>query len=645
MHTSLLTAQGFRHSRRPGQRQTRCAVVCCLICAIALQWGCGGDTPGRSAKAPDQPSDDNIEFAVQPALVPSPPESPGLLVHFVTQTPTQASYRITAQGGQAGIAWQHQAQGYIREHYQALPLQTGANTSLHIDLEGAGGQRRQIILPIPRSKLDAADPKLLWHKDAELPPYTALSLVPRKPASTKTAGLLLVFDRAGHLLWRYQHTAAIEQILQLSPYALTLVTASGALSVDLLGGPMAWLGGQAQQTDVAAAPGSLFVTSRILQVQRLHPRVLQLPDGHSLVSSDLVAPNPQLLELNPNGGLVQRWPLKRVDNAEVSAPNDLAPVGSFSVAHDPLSQTIAVANRHTGAVDGISRNGGQGLWQLSLAVSDEALPTIQSAGFTANGDLLIVASRSSDSDALDLLRYAPPAKSPGLVKVAEASLQVEHTAGIQTPFGYAQLIPANRDSEERFWLLADNGQTLTDINLARYPEAGFVQTVAQLDEATAQRWAIRDALPLFDGFTSTDLAFAARRATQAASDPAPAGGPRAASVSFYGLSLAPDLNTGIADISGTWDITIGDPTVAPTQQLHLTQDNAVVVGDLEGQSLTGLLKGNTFSTTYRVGFGKEQSKFKYRGLVDASESYMEGHVGLFRDGQLLDIARWEARKR
>lgn len=208
----------------------------------------------------------------------------------------------------------------------------------------------------------------------------------------------------------------------------------------------------------------------------------------------------------------------------------------------------------------------------------------------------------------------------------------------------AKLVSGPPVEEQGIWVRSTRGTSITAVTDLQPGAQPRLNPVVALDAASASSWVIEDALALDRGFTSADFAYAAARRRDGA-DADSGSDLKPQNVSFYGLAIAPNLSVEGIDVSGDWELVIGDSALAEPQALHLDQVNGVVSGDFSGLPLTALIRGNTFSSTFRVGHGNEQTKFKYRGLVDTSESYMQGHVGLYRDGKLLDLTRWEARKR
>lgn len=640
---------------------------------LIISFGCGGNTSGASPNGPTQQSSGSIVFTTKPTILREDGAQTALLAHFVTNVPVKASYRLEGAVAEDSTNWRNHSESFSRLHYQPIPISLGGGQSqrrlvISLQTESGATSQHELYLSSADVQLGSA-PTLNWNPVLKLPPLTLLSLsraVQSHESSPETSevsggeneGLLLAFDQTGELIWRYQHPDVIGQVLQRDPSSLMLVSASGVYVIDLLGTPMAWLGGQAQASTVKRPEEGVFVATRVPGIERLNQPMAVLPDGHTLVLSDLRGSNPELLELDQSGSVV--WRRDLAESAVLGETSKTpADHSTSSLAYDPTNQVVAFTQGESASVIGIERNHSGVLWQYPKAASHQN--TIHSLTYAFNGDLLVIDETPDTSDEpgevrlsrldidgaqparlvaqITLVDYATRNLYPSTASTAKASDPIAHL-----PRRMAKQILRPTPDGEVIWVRSVSGTSVTEVTNLQQGSQPVLNPVVALDDATASSWVIEDVLALNHDFSSADFAYAAARRRHAA-DADSNGAPKLENVSFYGLAIAPDLSVEGVDVSGDWELFIGDAALAEPQSLRLDQDESVVSGDFSGLPLTALIRGNTFSTTFRVGYGAEQTKFKYRGLVDSSESYMEGHVGLYRDGNLLDLTRWEARKR
>lgn len=656
---------------------------------LGLLVACGGAGSDRTQtvqeKSPKTAQTTTLVFSDPPTLERLPNEAL-TLIRFTTNRPVTAQYDL-------GDHWSHQTVDVTQTHYQPLPLLQPTDAlqdALRITVTDRSGNRVEQAVQVPSALAalhrELRPPRLNWRKDGRRPAYSMLSFARYDPATTERAGaaaldpgygLLQVFDRNGSAIWSYQHDAMIEQVVRTGPDSLTLLTANGLAVVDLLGTPLGWVGGRGQQMPRLAADKGVVVGSQLGSVERLRSKVLPLSDGNVLVMADVDTRAPVVAEINPTGKVIARWDLSSLLAGQLGAnepsPQRLTP---SDIAYDPATQTIVLTLPDQRVLLGLHRDKPNIQWLYTArddlspqlqskllrpaqeTAADDLTPqSARSMGFAANGDLVLLASSAPTLSPLEgqSIQQSRDAKNAELVRLridpATHSYRVirypldDDTAG--APSRIAKQHGVQGTAPDVFWLLNSDGQALTNVDLETpQPATTTLVTVDATTEIARSSWAITDAVALDHWFGSSDYAVAARRAGLD-SQSQDVGGTTAQSKTalFHDLRFEPDLTVAGIDISGDWEITVGDAGLAPTQLLTLRQDQVVVTGELGDQAITGVIRGNTFSTTYRSGRGDGQVKFKYRGLVDPNESYMEGRVGVYQNAQRLDVTTWQARKR
>ena len=666
-----------------------------VVATFGLLVACGGAAPDgtqtaqtsvqdtRQNSGKDTSQATTLGFMHLPTIERLPNEAL-TLIHFTTNRPVTVQYAL-------GDRWSHQTVEFMQTHYQPLPVLLPMDASQHtlrITASDRSGRRAEQVMQLPRPfvalRREMKPPNVSWSDESQHPPYSLVSFA-RYDTTTQNGngsvaldpgyGLLQVFDRHGNPIWHYRHDEIINQVVRTGPASLTLLTANGLVAIDLLGSPLGWVGGRGQQMPKLGVDKGVLVGSQIASVERLQRKVLPLSDGNFLILADVDSMTPALLEANPAGRVIARWDLASLLEGQLganeSSPQRLTPA---DFAHDPATGTIVLTLPDQRLLLGLHRDKPDIQWlytarrdlspQLQTKVltpveeiaSDADVPqAARSMGFTANGDLVLLNASGQGQGQEQSTKPSRDVESVELVRLridpAIRSYQViRHRLDDQTAGGNVQIAKQHGVqgiAPDVFWLLDRAGQVLSGIDLkAQQSEKTTLLTLEAAAETPRGSWAITDAVALDHWFGSSDYAIAARRAGLGSHSRDVVGTTAQSKTSlFHGLSLEPDLTVEGIDISGDWEITVGDAGLAPTQVLTLRQDQVVVSGDLGNQPITGVIRGNTFSTTYRSGRGDGQVKFKYRGLVDTNESYMEGQVGVYQNAQRLDVAAWQARKR
>ena len=571
---------------------------------------CGGAVPDGTQTDNQTDSKTGSKAALvftEPPVLERLPNQTTTLIRFATNRPVTAHYV-------AGDRWSYQTVDFTQTHYQPLPLlhqDAVSQYTVRISVTDRLGNSAEQVVQVSRefAALDQGfkPPMLNWQKGGQRPPYTVISFA-RYDANAKTSdgaaepasgySLLQAFDRNGNAIWSYQHDELVEQVVRRDSNSLTLLTPNGLLTVDLFGSSLGWVGGHAQQAPERETGQGVVVSSRLAFVGRLQRKVLALPDGNTLVMADIDTATPAVIEVDLLGTQLARWELPTLQGVRQISDGGLRRhVVPSDIAYNPATQTLVLSLPDQRMVLGLQRGTPNIQWVYTsrrdlppplqdkvlhsaqeTSAEDVVLQAANSIGFAADGDLVLLDSAGpqqniGDSRAGQMVRLR-------IDPATQTYRLVGHWPGQEGPATSHRITKQHGvqgTTPNVFWLLDDAGQALSAVD-ARTPQlkTTTLLSVEKVTERGQDSWAITDAVALDYWFGSPSYALAARRLGLVDEEMAGPAGFRSRSVSFHGLSLQPDLTVEGIDLSGDWEITIGDAGLVPSQLLSLQQDQVVV---------------------------------------------------------------------
>ena len=105
-----------------------------------------------------------------------------------------------------------------------------------------------------------------------------------------------------------------------------------------------------------------------------------------------------------------------------------------------------------------------------------------------------------------------------------------------------------------------------------------------------------------------------------------------------------DIDVPTPNIDGSWLFAIGEDDDVVSRVWELEQLGEVITGSAENQPIVGLVKGNTFNVTVRLGGLGQRTKFSYRGVIDSVQMEMKGTVSVKASDDKNGETVWVARK-
>lgn len=389
-----------------------------------------------------------------------------------------------------------------------------------------------------------------------------------------------------------------------------------------------------------------------------------------------------VIEVSPQGRIVDRWTLFDLLDYRRSSyhgslstwsriyppDNRFGPAVSFTqasgIVYDAERDTIIVSVRYQSAIIGIDRKSGQLKWILGDPTSwkdgwsQKLLTQVandrefewpyypSSVALTRDGDLLLV-----DGGGYRAIPPNEPADlSAGLARVLvlridESKMQIEQVFGyaLERPAGLARS-PSTQDFNSVAEIpgsgdkLFGQGYAGNLIRLRSDGTASEIVATVGARPGSAFKWGIADVL------TTTNLL---PPPTLLVSPPDIAVS-TTQHESVDGTQESPPLvpDTGMPDLSvgGRWKLRVGDAPNAGEQEFTLAQTGRLVEGNIDDFPVVAWVQGNTFSMTVRREGSLGRVRLRYRGVINADGTRMEGDVVIDRRGTYMGSHVWAANK-
>jgi len=407
-----------------------------------------------------------------------------------------------------------------------------------------------------------------------------------------------------------------------------------------------------------------------------------VPD-ESAVVGDVV------IEVTPEGEIVGRWNLFDLLDyrrpsyygslstwASIYPPNNkFGSATSWTQAnglvYDSSTDTIVASLRHQAAIVGIDRQSGELKWilgdpsgwqkpwsqKLLTRVKDDHGQLFDwpyfpsSIALMEDGELLLIDDGGYQAVPPD----DPRNPSAGLSRVM--TLRIDDSAmRVEQTFGFEMAQQAELEDHEYLTARDLNAVTgipgTTDILIAQGYSGKLLrvnadgtgdETVAELSPRSDSNfnWGIADVLtittmlpPSGNRNASKDLAISA---TETVTD-------KLETASMDTRPPMPNITIPDLSIDGRWTLKVGDDPYDGEQDVTLTQNGRLIEGDIDDYPIVAWVQGNTFSMTVRREGSLGQVRLRYRGVINADGSRIEGNVAIDNRGSYLGSHTWAANK-